>query len=86
VVRLYGPDGSVRVIHFARTTATPHRPCGPWRGPRRPGTAHPGATDQWEEKVARAVALGQDPAAVTQAAGTTVREVRAILQRKSRET
>jgi hypothetical protein len=86
VVRLYGPDGSVRLIDFARDDRDAAQAL---RAVERATAARDRAireaTDQWEKNVARAVALGQDPAAVAKAAGTTVREIRSILRRKSRQ-
>ena len=86
VVRLYGPDGSVRVIDFEqedRQAASALRDVE--RATAARDRAIREATDQWEESVARAIAIGQDPAAVAEAAGTTMREVRAIFRRRARD-
>ena len=86
VVRLYSPDRSVRIIDFAQKDRdAAQAPRAVERATAARDHAIREATDQWEKTVARAVALGQDPAAVAEAAGTTVREVRAISRRKSRE-
>lgn len=84
VVRLYAPDGGVRLIDFEREAKDVQRAL---RDVERATAVRDrevrAATERWEAAVARAVALGEPAEAVAAAAGTTVRQVRAIRRRRS---
>lgn len=83
VVRLYDPDGGVRVIDFA---AEDRRAANALRDVERATAARERAlaevTERWEAAVARAVAAGCTPQEVAAAAGTTVSAVRKIVRRR----
>jgi hypothetical protein len=82
VVRLLDPEGGVRLIDFAqedRRAATALREVERATAVREQTVRE--AQDRWEAAVVRALALGQEAAAVAEAAGTTVREVRSIARR-----
>jgi hypothetical protein len=84
VVRVYSPDGGVRLIDFAREAKDSERaPHDVERATAARDRALRAATEAWEAAIARAAALGEPVEAVANAAGTTPREVRAILRRRS---
>ena len=83
VVRLLDPDGGVHLIDFAREDREAEDAL---RQVERATAARERAVreaqDRWEAAIARAVALGQDQAAIAEVAGTTVRQVRSIARRR----
>jgi hypothetical protein len=86
VVRLYAPDGSVRVIDFAqedRNAAAALRDVE--RATQARDRALRQATERWHATIVRAVELGQAVEDVAAAAGLTVRELRAVLRGSERE-
>lgn len=87
VVRLLDPDGGVHLIDFAREdreAADSLREVERATAVRERAVRE--AQDRWEAVIARALSLGQDAAAVAEAAGTTVREVRSIGRRRDSGT
>jgi hypothetical protein len=87
VVRLFDPEGGVHLIDFARED---RRAEDALRDVERATAARERAVreaqERWEAAIARAVALGQDPAAIAEVAGTTVRQVRAVARRRGSGT
>ena len=83
VVRLLDPNGGVQLIDFARED---REAADALREVERATAARERAVrdaqDRWEAAIARASALGQDAAAIAEAAGTSVREVRGIARRR----
>jgi hypothetical protein len=83
VVRLLDPEGGVQVIDFARED---REAADALRAVERAAAARERAVrearDRWEAAIVRALALGQDPAAIAAVAGTTVREIRGIARRR----
>src|SRR3954468_9630908 len=82
VVRVYGPDGGVRLIDFESEA----RNAGRGLHEVELATARKerdvrAAVALWESVVAAAVASGESEQAVAEAAGVSVRDVRAILRR-----
>lgn len=86
MVRLYAPDGSVRLIDFAqedRNAAAALRDVE--RATQARNRAVREATERWQGTIVRAVELGQPVEDVAAAAGLTPRELRAILRQRERE-
>jgi hypothetical protein len=87
VVRLLDPEGGVHLIDFAREGREAENAL---REVERATAARERAVreaqDRWEAAIARAAALGQNPAVIAEVAGTTAREVRAIVRRRSSGT
>ncbi len=82
LVRLYGPDGGVRLIDFAAEMKDSSRSLRDLeRATAARDRAVAEATARWEAAIRLAVELGQTVEDVAAAAGTTVREVRAVLRR-----
>jgi hypothetical protein len=83
VVRLLDPQGGVHLIDFAREE---RQAADALREVERATAARERAVreaqDRWEVAIVRALALGQDPAAIADAAATTMREVRSIARRR----
>ena len=83
VVRLYDPEGGVRVLDFAtelQQAARALRDVERATAARDRAVAE--AVEHWEASVGRAVALGHDVEEVARAAGVTARQVRAIARRR----
>jgi hypothetical protein len=83
VVRLLDPEGGLQLIDFARED---REAAGALREVQRATEASEqalrAAQERWEAAITRAVVLGQEAAAIAEAAGTTAREVRSIARRR----
>src|SRR4051812_39263747 len=81
LVRLYDPDGGVRLVDFSAELKVSSRAL---RDVERSTAAKDrtitDAVERWEATIRRAVALGQALDDVATAAGCTARDVRAILR------
>ncbi len=83
LVRLYDPDGGVRLIDFAAELKDSSRSLRDLeRVTAARARAMTEATEQWEAAIRQAVDLGQPLEDVAAAAGITAREVRAVLRRR----
>jgi hypothetical protein len=82
VVRLYDPDGGVRLVDFEREAQDAQRALRDVeRATDVKDRARPRGVGRSKGVVARAVSVGLGVEDVAAAAGVTVREVRAILRR-----
>jgi hypothetical protein len=85
VVRLYDPDGGVRVIDFDSEARAAARALAEVRkATAARDRAIREATERWEAAVARAVDLGQSTQSVAEAADVSPSQVRAAIRRRSR--
>jgi hypothetical protein len=84
IVRLYDPDGGVRLIDFEAETKNSARALQDVeRATAARDRTIQAATDAWEREITRAVELGETTEDVAAAAGTTTHQVTAILRRRS---
>jgi hypothetical protein len=84
VVRVYGPDGGVRLIDFEAETRDAQRALRDVeRATARKDREVREAVDRWESVIARAAGLGEQTEAVAAAAGISARDVRAIVRRRT---
>jgi hypothetical protein len=84
VVRIYGPDGGVRLIDFESEARNAGRALHEVElATARKERDVRAAVALWESVVAAAIASGESEQAVADAAGVSVRDVRAILRRPS---
>ena len=84
VVRIYSPDGGVRLIDFEIETREAQRALRDVeRATARRDREVREAVDRWESVLARAAGHGEPVEAVAAAAGISVREVRAIVRRRA---
>jgi hypothetical protein len=82
VVRVYSPDGGVRLIDFEAETRDAQRALlDVERATARKDREVRAAVERWEAVVARASGHGEPAEAVAAAAGISAREVRAIVRR-----
>jgi DNA-binding NarL/FixJ family response regulator len=87
VVRVYDPDGGVRLIDFEAEARDAQRALRDVeRATARKDREVRAALDRWELTVARAVGHGEPVDAVADAAGISAREVRAIVRRHAGPT
>jgi hypothetical protein len=84
VVRVYGPDGGVRLVDFEAEARDAQRALRDVeRATARKDREVREAVERWESVVARAARHGEPVEAVAEAAGVSAREVRAIVRRQS---
>jgi hypothetical protein len=84
VVRLYDPDGGVRLVDFGAEVKDASRALRDLeRATAAKDRAVGEAISRWEAAIRRAVELGQSVDEVATAAGLTAREVRAVLRAPS---
>src|SRR4051794_24677033 len=84
VVRVYGPDGGVRLIDFEAEARDAQRALRDVeRATARKDRDVRDAVDRWESVVARAAGLGEQTEAIAAAASISAREVRAIVRRRT---
>jgi hypothetical protein len=83
MVRLYDPDGGVRLVDFAAEMRDASRAVRDLeRATAAKDHAIREATARWEEAVRHAIELGQDLGDVAAATNLTPRELRALLRRE----
>jgi hypothetical protein len=83
VVRVYSPDGDVRLVDFdAEGRAAQRALQEVQRATQRKDREVRAAAERWEGAIVGALRHGEDLQAVADAAGLTVREVRAIVRRR----
>jgi hypothetical protein len=84
VVRIYGPDGGVRLIDFEAEARDAQRALRDVeRATARRDREVREAVDRWESVVARAAGSGETIEAIAATAGISAREVRAIVRRRA---
>lgn len=84
VVRLYAPEGGVKVIDFGSEARDAQRALRDVeRATARKDRQLREVLSQWEATVARAVAQGESIERVATAGGISTREVRAIMRRQT---
>jgi hypothetical protein len=84
VVRIYSPDGGVRLIDFEAEARDKQRALRDVeRATARRDREVQDAVDSWEAAVARAAGHGEPIEAIAAAAGISAREVRAIVRRRA---
>jgi DNA-binding NarL/FixJ family response regulator len=84
VVRIYSPDGGVRLIDFEAETKDAQRALRDVeRATARKDREVREVLDRWESVVARAARHGEPTEAIAAAAGISAREVRAIVRRSA---
>jgi hypothetical protein len=83
VVRIYGPDGGVRLIDFEAEARDAQRALRDVeRATARRDREVREAVDRWESVVARVARSGEPIEAIAAAAGISAREVRAVVRRR----
>ena len=83
VVRVYGPDGGVRLVDFEAEARDAQRALRDVeRATARKDREVRAAVERWEAAIARAARHGEPVEAVAEAAGVSVREVRGIVRRQ----
>jgi hypothetical protein len=84
VVRVYSPDGRVRLVDFEAETRDARRALHDVeRATARKDLQVREAVERWESVVARAAGHGEAIEAIAAAAGVSAREVRAIVRRQA---
>jgi hypothetical protein len=87
LVRLYDPDGGVRLVDFGAELREASRALRDLeRATAARDRAIREATSHWEDTVRRVAALGFDPDEVAEAAGVSGREVTRILRKPGSPT
>ena len=83
IVRIYSPDGGVRLVDLEVEARDAQRALrAVERATVRKDQEVQAALDRWESAIARAVAQGEPVEAVADAAGSSAREIRAIVRRR----
>ena len=83
VVRVYDPAGEVRLVDFEAEARAAQRALEEVvRTTQRKDREVRAALERWESAIEAALSHGEDEQAIADAAGVTVREVRAIARRR----